>query len=135
MENREEALTETPEIGTPVANLDLEEERTEGKAVVAMPKLIKVLEAIEKQWQRSKREWEWRKMKGGRRRLKTLARQRLGNLKIAFHWLSMGWFCDLIGPAGTSQSIFFADVEYPVGLGSWNSVVELLPFRDSSDKF
>lgn len=31
---------------TAVTNLDLEEERTEGKAVVAMPQLIKVLEAI-----------------------------------------------------------------------------------------
>lgn len=31
---------------TAVTNLDLEEERTEGKAVAAMPQLIRVLEAI-----------------------------------------------------------------------------------------
>ena len=52
MENREDALTATPEMGTPTANLDLEEERTEGKAVVAMPQLIKVLEAIEEKERR-----------------------------------------------------------------------------------
>lgn len=58
MENLEDALTATPEIGTAAANLDLEEERTEGKAVVAMPQLIKVLEAIEEQWQRIEEEEE-----------------------------------------------------------------------------
>lgn len=52
MENREDALTATPEMGTAAANLDLEEERTEGKAVVAMPQLIKVLEAIEEKERR-----------------------------------------------------------------------------------
>lgn len=31
---------------TAVKNLDLEDERTEGKAMVAMPQLIRVLEAI-----------------------------------------------------------------------------------------
>ena len=46
MENLEEALAPTLGSCTAVANLDLEEERTEGKAVVAMPQLIKVLEAI-----------------------------------------------------------------------------------------
>lgn len=39
-------------MGTAAANLDLEEERTEGKAVVAMPQLIKVLEAIEEKERR-----------------------------------------------------------------------------------
>lgn len=46
MENLEEALAPTLGSWAAVANLDLEEDRTEGKAVVAMPQLIKVLEAI-----------------------------------------------------------------------------------------
>lgn len=50
MENLEEALAPTLGSWTAlVANLDLEDERTEGKAVVAMPQLIKVLEAINEQ--------------------------------------------------------------------------------------
>lgn len=49
---------------------------------------------------------------GRGRGLKAVAVKRLGNLKFGFHWLNVGWFCDLIGPLGTSQSILFADVEY-----------------------
>lgn len=46
MVKRDEALTPTLERGVAVANLDFEEERTDGKAVVAMPQLINVLAAI-----------------------------------------------------------------------------------------
>lgn len=43
--NREEALQDTLAKGTEAANLDLEEERAVGKTV-AMPQLVKALEAI-----------------------------------------------------------------------------------------
>lgn len=41
-----DALVVTPESGTAVANLDLEEERSEGRPTAGMPQLINVLEAI-----------------------------------------------------------------------------------------
>lgn len=53
MEKREVALTVEQGSETAVANLDLEEERTEGKAVVAMPQLINVLEDILRTWKKS----------------------------------------------------------------------------------
>ena len=46
MVKRDEALAPTLGRGVAVANLDFEEERTDGKAVVAMPQLINVLAAI-----------------------------------------------------------------------------------------
>lgn len=46
----EEAVDPAAGRGTAAANLDLEEERTEGKAeAVAMPQLISVLEAMDSQ--------------------------------------------------------------------------------------
>lgn len=124
MEKREEALAPTPEIGTAAANLDLEEERTEGKAVVAMPQLIKVLEAIEKRWERLRRRREiegvgMEEEEGGEGGLKAAAIERLGNLKLGFHWLTVGWFFALIGPRRTLSIHLFGDVAYPVGLGIW----------------
>lgn len=46
MVKRDEAFEPTPGRGRVAANLDFEEESNEGKAVVAMPQLIKVLEAM-----------------------------------------------------------------------------------------
>lgn len=50
--NLEEAFPQTPGRWTALVNLDLDEERTDGKAVVEIPQLINVLEAIV--------EWNWR---------------------------------------------------------------------------
>ena len=51
MEKRDEALVTVLGSVIEAANLDLDEDRTDGKTAAAMPELIKVLEAILKDWE------------------------------------------------------------------------------------